>query len=98
MSKDLNNPLHHIFIKTPEGGLTDELDNVTNIHFFFNFLKNDKITNDTKIYVLNDLTSKIRTNRYISEFFSKFDNKSIYIYLFDLYVKSESEKVKEAIT
>ena len=98
MSKDLNNPLHHIFIKTPEGGLTDELDNVTNIHFFFNFLKNDKITNDTKIHVLNDLTSKIRTNRYISEFFSKFDNKSIYIYLFDLYVKSESEKVKEAIT
>ena len=34
MSKDLNNPLHHIFIKTPEGGLTDELDNVNNIHFF----------------------------------------------------------------
>ena len=98
MSDDLNNPLHRIFIKTPEGALTDEIDNVNNIYFFFNFLKNDKITNDAKINVLNDLTLKIRNNRYISEFFSKYDNKSIYIYLFDLFVQTESEKLKEAIT
>ena len=39
MSDDLNNPLHRIFIKTPEGALTDEIDNVNNIYFFFQFFE-----------------------------------------------------------
>ena len=33
MSKD--NPLYFIFIKTPEGNLTEEINSVKNIQFFF---------------------------------------------------------------
>ena len=98
MSSNTNNPLCNIFIKTPDGKLADEIDNVNNIHFFFTFLKNDKVSDDNKINVLNELTAKIKNNRYISEFFAKYDNKSIYLFLFDLFIKTDSEKLKEALT
>ena len=63
------NPLNEIFLKTPEGQLTEELENINNIKLFFEFLIDDSISSDEKESVLIDITSKIHTNRYISEFF-----------------------------
>ncbi len=96
MSKD--NPLYFIFIKTPEGNLTEEINSVKNIQFFFKFLQNDLINSDLKEEVLKKLTNIIENNRYVSEFFSSYEQKSIYIYLFDLYTnKNTTQKVRDAI-
>ena len=93
-----NNPLNNIFLKNAQGKITEELGNINNIHFFFNFINNDKVKDEEKENVLKELTSKIHVNRYISEFFSSHNDKSIYIYLFDLYSKKNtSEKLKDAI-
>ena len=93
-----NNPLNNIFLKNSQGKTTEELGNINNIHFFFNFINNDKVKDEDKENVLKELTSKIHTNRYISEFFSSHNNKSIYIHLFDLYSKKNiSKKLKDAI-
>ena len=96
MSKD--NPLYNIFIKNSKGELTEEIDSTNNIQFFFRFLKNEKVKDDLKEKVIKELTNIIEVNRYVSEFFSSHDNKSIYIYLFELYEnKNTSNKLKEAI-
>ena len=93
-----NNPLDNIFLKSPSGKITEELDNINNIELFFLFINNDKIEDKQKEIVIKNLTSKIKVNRYISEFFSIYKNKSIYIYLFDLYTKNNTTKeLKEAI-
>ena len=93
-----HDPLSNIFLKNSQGKLTDELDNISNIKLFFNFINNDKVNDEEKDIILKELTSKIQSNRYISEFFSTYDNKSIYIYLFDLYCKDKtSQKLKDTI-
>ena len=93
-----NNPLNNIFLKSPRGKLTDELDNINNIKLFFNFINNDKIKDEEKENVLKEFIPKLKANRYISEFFSSYENKSIYIYLFDLYCNDKtSQKLKATI-
>ena len=93
-----DNPLKSIFIKDQNGKLSHEIDSIKNIHSFFDFIKDDKIKEDSKIKVLDELKSKIHSNRLISEFFSYHENKSIYIYLFDLYInKNSSDKLKNSI-
>ena len=92
------NPLYNIFIKNSKGELTEEIDSIKNIQFFFRFLKDEKVKDDLKEKVIKELTNKIQVNRYISAFFSSHNNKSIYIYLFELYEnKNSSNKLKEAI-
>ena len=93
-----NNPLYTIFYKNNQGELTEELENINNINFFFNYIIDDKVKDEEKIIILKELESKIKVNRYISAFFSSFNNKSIYIYLFDLYSnKNISQNLKEVI-
>ena len=93
-----NNPLYSIFYINNQGELTEELEKINNIKLFFNFIVDDKVKEEEKIIVLKELKSKIKVNRYISEFFSAYNNKSIYIYLFDLYSnKNNSQNFKEVI-
>ena len=94
-----DNPLNSIFIKNSAGKLSDEINDIKNISYLFKFLKEEKINVDTKIKVIDELMKKIKTNRFISEFFSEYENKSIYIHLFDLYTKkSSTEKLKSSIS
>ena len=94
-----DNPLNSIFVKNTSGKLSDEINDIKNISHFFKFLKDEKINVDTKIKVLDEFKKKIQTNRFISEFFSEYENKSIYIHLFDLYTKkSSTDKLKTSIT
>ena len=93
-----DDPLNTIFIKQSNGKLSDEINDIKNISNFFKFIKDDKINNDTKIKVFNELQKKIQSNRYNAEFFSEYENKSIYIHLFDLYTKKNtSDKLKSSI-
>ena len=48
MSNTNGNPLYNIFLKTSQGKLTDELDNINNIQYFFNYIKNDKLLKKKK--------------------------------------------------
>ena len=92
MSNTNGNPLYNIFLKNSQGKLTDELDNINNIQYFFNYIKNDKVTDEEKASLLEALSSKIQNNRYISSFFENNNKISIYIYLFDLFSKNNSSK------
>ena len=93
-----DNPFKIIFIKDQKGAISDEIDSIDNIRHFFEFIKDDKIKEDLKIKVLDELKKKIHSNRTISEFFSTYENKSIYIHLFNLYTnKNSSDKLKKSI-
>ena len=93
-----DDPLNTIFIKQSNGKLSDEINDIKNISNFFKFIKDDKINNDTKIKVFNELQKKIQSNCFNAEFFSGYENKSIYIHLFDLYTKKNtSDKLKSSI-
>ena len=94
-----DNPLENIFIKHSTGKLCDEINNMNNIPNFFKYIKDDKINNESKIKVLEELNNKIKKNRLLSEFFSEYNNKSIYLHLFDLYTnKNTNDKLKLLIT
>ncbi len=93
-----DNPLNIIFVKQSNGKLSDEITDIKNISNFFKYLKDDKINSDSKIKVLDEFKNKIKTNRFISEFFSEYESKSIYIHLFDLFIKkSSTDKLKSSI-
>ena len=93
-----NNPLATIFFKDSNGKLTNDIEQTKNIKNFFDFIKDDKYKEEEKIKVLDELKNKIKANRYISEFFCSHENKSIYLFLFDLYInKNSSDKLKNSI-
>ena len=91
-------PLKTIF-KDSNGKLTDEIIDIKSISNFFHFLKNDKINSEIKSKAIEEFKTKIQNNRFISEFFSEYENKSIYIYLFDLFInKNTTTKLKSEIS
>jgi hypothetical protein len=92
------NPLQLIFKTTDKGEMSEELNSIKNIPLFFKYLSNKDISDEEKIQVIEKFTEIINENRYISEYFSTYDNKSIYIFLFELYLsKTSSEQLKESI-
>ena len=98
MKNKSDNPLNNIFIKDSNGKLTEEIDSTKHIQSFFEFLKDDKINPDSKIKVLEELKNKMHINRYIADFFSTYNNKSIYLFLFELYInKNTTDKLKSSI-
>ena len=95
----LNNPLNAIFIKDSQNKITSEINSPNNIKDFFLFLKDENINDENKVLVIDQFTQKLKDNRYISEYFSSYDNKSIYLYLFDIYLrqKNKDNKLKTSI-
>ena len=92
------NPLDLIFIKDSKGKTTEEINDILKIPEFFNYLKDENIDYGKKIFVIEDLIKKLKVNRYICEYFSEFENQSIYIFLFDLYLKKDTnEALKTSI-
>ena len=93
-----NNPLEIIFKKDDKGELTEDLQSIRKIHLFFSHLLNENVSQEDKIKTIEKFTEIIKESRYICEYFSTYDNKSIYIFLFNLYLlKSSSEELKAAI-
>ena len=98
MKKIENDPLLTIFKNSPKEVYIEEIENIKNISNFFNFISSTETSEDSKIAVLENLLKIFSKNRYICVFFSSYNNKSIYLYLFDLYLsKSSSEKLKTTI-
>ena len=67
---------------------------VENIPNFFKYIISSNIDDDTKILVLENFQKIIQKNRYICEYFSSYENKSIYLYLFTIYLKCKSPNMK----
>ena len=101
MSNINENPLLKIFEIEEEGTCSQELKNIENINQLWNYLEDDNVPQQSKSQIINELTEKFKTNRYICEYFSKTNviNKgSIYIFLFELYLnENTSTQLKNAI-
>ena len=98
-NSNYNNPLYSIFINDNQEKITSEINSLTNIKNFFIYLKDENINNEDKILVIDQFTQKLKDNRYISEYFSSYENKPIYIYLFELYLncRPRENKLKTSI-
>ena len=98
VEKNENNPLSKIFKQVSSSIITEEIENPSNIPLFFNYLKgnNNSINNRKKI--LDKFIEILKKQRTISPFFSEYENKSIYIFLLDLYLNEKNSKeFKESI-
>ena len=64
-----------------------------NINSFFIYLKNEKITQEDKSLTLDEFCIKLKYNRYICEFFSTYEEESIYLFLFKLYLSDSTKDI-----
>ena len=98
MKKIKDDPLLTIFKNSSNGEYIEEIGNIQNIPNFFTFISSQTTPEESKIGVLDNLLIISKKNRYIFEYFSSYKNKSIYLYLFDLYLsKNYSEKLRTSI-
>ena len=98
MNKINDDPLLTIFKNSSEEIYYSKIEHIENIPNFFKYITSETIEEDSKISVFENITKIIKKNRYISEYFSSYENKSIYLYLFELYLnKNSSEKLKLSI-
>ena len=98
MKKIPNNCMNQIFEINDKGNYLPKIKSLKNISQFFNFLKNSNNSQESKSAIINDLSILIKKNRFISEYFSSFENIPIYFFLFDLYLnKDTNEKLKQTI-
>ena len=97
--KDIkNNPLKEIFIQNSDGKYNSEIKSVKNINKFFTYLKEPQNSSESKSKILEDFITIIKENRYICEYFSLYENKSIYIFLFQLYLQEKTnDNIKKSI-
>ena len=92
------NPLQLIFKTTDNGEMSEELNSIKNIPLFFKYLLNENVSQEDKIIIIEKFIEIISENRYICEYFSSYNNKSIYIFFIELYMsKSTSPGLKSAI-
>ena len=101
---DNNNPLKLIFKSNSKGECISHLESIPHITKFFEFLKSN--VNEENLFPTFEEKSKIiikfcniiKENRTIIEFFSSYNERSLYFYLFDLYLNQKSsEELKFSI-
>ena len=92
MEEEPENPLYLIFKKNSEGETTSEFEDIQYIPELFKYLVNGEIEPKNKIYIIEQLQKKFNTNRYLIEYFSVYENNSIYIFIFELIISSNTTK------
>ena len=90
--KEKENPLNSIFILKNDNSLSPKIKSLQNINNFFIYLKEPKISEEKKSKVIDDLTGLIKAYRGVSEYFSFYENKSIYTFLMNIYLDKNSTK------
>ena len=96
--QEYQNPLSIIFKTNKNGEIIEEISSIKNISSFFQYLTNEKVFEEEKIKVIKKFKEIISKNRYILEFFSEYNNESIYIFFFELFLNNTSSKdLKSAI-
>ena len=96
---DLNeNPLKEIFKQPAKKDVTEEIKSIDKISLFFKYLINENIPSESRSKVIEEFIPKLKTNRYISEYFSTYENESIYLILSKLYLnKTSNDVLKKSI-
>ena len=101
MSNISDNPLLTIFETDQKGLCLPELKNIESINLLWKYLLDEEKPQEAKIQIVEELVEKIKINRYLCEYFSIIgneDKKSIYIFLFELYLKQDTTtELKNAI-
>ena len=92
MEEEPENPLYLIFKKNSEGETTSEFEDIQYIPELFKYLANGEIDPQNKIYIIEQLQKKFNTNRYLIEYFSVYENNSIYIFIFELIISPYTTK------
>ena len=87
------NPLKMIFLQISPGKYSTEKIEIKNINYFFIYLKEPKNNQESKAKIIEEFIIIIKDNRYICEYFSFYENKSIYIFLFNLYVQENATEI-----
>ncbi len=89
--KDIkDNPLKSIFSQTSDGKYSSAIKSFQNINNFFTYLTEKKNSVESKIIIIEEFITIIKEHRYLCEYFSSYENNSIYIFLFELYLKDNS--------
>ena len=92
--KDIKeNPLKKIFIENKDGKYSPRIQSLQNIDSFFKFLSNKNNSPESKSKIIEEFIMIIKEHRYICEYFSSNENKSIYIFLFEIYNKENSNDI-----
>ena len=92
------NPLKSIFKISSKGNITEEIESMNKRDSFFKYIKDEKTPAKLRSQIIEEFIKIIKINRYICEYFSTFENQSIYIFLTELYVnKSTSQELKISI-
>ena len=96
---DINgNPLKEIFKQTPKGEIIEEMKSINKIDLFFKYIIDENISSESRSKVIEILIEKLKINRYLSEYFSTFENESVYLVLTKLYLnKSSNPQLKASI-
>ena len=91
---DLNdNPLKEIFKQSSKGVIIEELKSIDKIPLFFKYIKDESIPSESRSKVIEEFIKKLKVNRYICEYFSTYENESIYFLLTKLYLNPSTEPI-----
>ena len=103
MSETNDNPLLKIFEKKQDGTFSQDLTNKKKINLLWNYLEDKNKSQKSKNQIIKELTERIKNNRYISEYFlsinlNNINKRTIYTFLFDLYLNPDSSnELKDSI-
>ena len=92
IKEDNSNPLTIIFKTRQDGKIIEELNSIKSIPSFFQYLSDEKISQNEKINVIVKFKEIITKNRYITEYFTEYENKSIYIFFLELFLSSNTSQ------
>ena len=85
-----DNPIKEIFKMTNKGQTTEEINNIDKIDSFFEYIKDVNIPSTHRAQIIEELIAKLKINRYLCEYFSSYENESIYIFLIHLYINNST--------
>ena len=96
---DINgNPLKEIFKQSTKGEIIEEMKSINKTDLFFKYIIDENIPSESRSKVIEQLIERLKVNRYISEYFSIFENESVYLVLTKLYLnKSSDAALKKSI-
>ena len=88
----ISNPLLLIFKLTPAGAISEEIEDPSKFPSLYNYmLENSNKKNKVQIInIINILKEMIKRQRSVCAYFPKYNNKSLYIFLFELFLKENS--------
>ena len=97
--KDIkDNPLKAIFSQTSDGKYSSAIKSFQNINNFFTYFTEKNNSVESKIIIIEEFITIIKEHRYLCEYFSSYENNSIYIFLFELYlIDNSNNEFKKSI-